>query len=218
MERAPTTTDELHRLHVEGRHKVECYQCHGFIQHGTIAEAAMLDEFDCQSCHAGQHQVQRSMYLHAPEEDGVRLERLAVSPMFLTHVPCTGCHVTMDEVRVRPGSGARVARATADACDSCHRPGLGQMQVPLWQRNTKELYEQVAKVIADARAHLGDRDDPRAKQLISDAEQLLDIVRLDGSWGVHNPRYTQSLLERARVYAMRVITGQYEPASGGEQR
>ena len=26
---------------------------------------------------------------------------------------------------------------------------------------------------------------------------MLGIVRLDGSWGVHNPTYTQQLLERA---------------------
>ena len=30
------------------------------------------------------------------------------------------------------------------------------------------------------------------------ARGLLDLVEMDGSWGVHNPRYTQSLLERAR--------------------
>ncbi|MBX3373009.1 MAG: NapC/NirT family cytochrome c [Phycisphaeraceae bacterium] len=214
MERSPATTEELHQLHVEGRHKVECFNCHGSIQHGTIAEAAMLNEFDCQSCHTGQHQAQRSMYLHAPEVDGVRLERLAVSPMFLTHVPCTGCHVTMDEVRVRPGSGARVARATADSCDSCHRPGLGQMQVPLWQRNTRELYDQVSRLLDQARSHAADSDDPETAQLIGDARQLLDIVRLDGSWGVHNPRYTQSLLERARVNAMRVISDGSAPSRG----
>lgn len=217
MERAPATTEELHRLHVEGRHKVECFNCHGFIEHGTVAEAMMLDVFDCRSCHSGQHNVQRSMYLHAPEEDGVRVERLAVSPMFLTHVPCTGCHTQMDEVRVRPGSGARVARAGPESCDSCHKPGLGQMQVPQWQRDTRRLYDDVKRTVENARAHADSLDDPRARQLIHDAEQLLEIVRLDGSWGVHNPRYTQSLLERARVYATRVISEQYEPVNGGRQ-
>jgi hypothetical protein len=206
MERSPESLEELHRIHVEGRHKVECFQCHGFIEHGTVAESMMLDRFDCQSCHAGQHQVQRQMYLHAPEEDGVRLERLAVSPMFLTHVPCTGCHTQMDEVRVRPGSPARVARATVDSCDGCHSPGLGQLQIPQWQRDTRRLYDEVAKLIETARASLGDRHDPAARQLLSDADQLLEIVMLDGSWGVHNPRYTQSLLERARVYVSRAMT------------
>lgn len=213
MEKAPAL-EELHRLHVEGRHKVECFHCHGLFEHGAVAEAMMLDEFDCRSCHAGQHNVQRSMYLHAPEQDGVRLERLAVSPMFLTHVPCTGCHTQMDDVRVRPGSGARVARAGPESCDNCHKPGLGRLQVPQWQRDTRRLYDEVSEVVEAARAHAEGGDDPHASQLVHDAEQLLEIVRLDGSWGVHNPRYTQSLLERARVYATRVIAPRDEPGNG----
>jgi hypothetical protein len=34
---------------------------------------------------------------------------------------------------------------------------------------------------------------------VSEARQLIDVVRLDGSWGVHNPRYTQELLNQARA-------------------
>jgi hypothetical protein len=35
--------------------------------------------------------------------------------------------------------------------------------------------------------------------LIADARGLLALVRLDGSWGVHNPPYTQKLIEQARA-------------------
>jgi hypothetical protein len=33
---------------------------------------------------------------------------------------------------------------------------------------------------------------------VRQAQHLIDLVRLDGSWGVHNPRYTQELLNQAR--------------------
>ncbi len=33
-----TTVDEMHRTHTEGKHKVECFSCHGVIQHGPQAQ------------------------------------------------------------------------------------------------------------------------------------------------------------------------------------
>ena len=38
-----------------------------------------------------------------------------------------------------------------------------------------------------------------AARLVEGARHLLDLVKVDGSWGVHNPRYTQRLLEEAEA-------------------
>ena len=32
---------------------------------------------------------------------------------------------------------------------------------------------------------------------------LLELVEADGSWGVHNPKYTESLIEKARTLVMK---------------
>jgi nitrate/TMAO reductase-like tetraheme cytochrome c subunit len=190
--------EELHRVHVEGRHKVECFHCHGLIQHGTLAESMSLEHFDCRSCHADQHQLQRSVYLRQPIDNGQPLERMPVSPMFLAHVPCTGCHIELRDVSTRPGSGALVAGAVPAACDNCHQPGLGEQMIPLWQRTTRDLYNSTKELIASVR----DRSNPDVARLIHEAQQVLEIVRLDGSWGVHNPRYTQDLIEQAQAKAL----------------
>ena len=72
---------------------------------------------------------------------------------------------------------------------------MGEQMVPLWQSNTRTLYDAVqAEVSAFDGATLS--DEQAAK--VDEARALLDLVRIDGSWGVHNPAYTQSLLERAR--------------------
>jgi hypothetical protein len=34
--------------------------------------------------------------------------------------------------------------------------------------------------------------------LVAEARQLLALVKMDGSWGVHNPPYTQKLVEQAK--------------------
>ena len=39
---------------------------------------------------------------------------------------------------------------------------------------------------------------PLQRQLRGEAQFLLELVRQDGSWGVHNPKYTQKLLDDAQ--------------------
>lgn len=192
-----TTAVDMHRVHTEGRHKVECFSCHGVTRHGPGAEAMSLSRFDCRSCHTGQHDVQRGTYLfkdelaHQQAADGV------VSPMFLAHVDCTGCHIEAGPLSAKPSNGATVNRAVPAACDACHREGLGDQMIPLWQRTTRQLYDEVDALLPTPR-------DPwaagvaAAQTRVDEARRLLELVRVDGSWGVHNPRYTQHLIEQAR--------------------
>lgn len=198
MERFTEVAD-MHTVHTEGRHKVECLDCHGMLRHGPDAQALSLEQFDCQACHAGQHRIQRSAYgngTHAPSPHGNQpiSGGGAVSPMFLVHVDCTGCHIQPSALSVKPTSGATVNKAVASACDNCHRAGLGEQMVPMWQRSTREMYDSVLALMpADPPVNGSE-----SAKLIEEARQLLELVRVDGSWGVHNPKYTQSLLEQAR--------------------
>ena len=184
-------TVQMHKTHLEGRHKIECFSCHGTIQHGTAAQSASLEQFDCLRCHSDQHAVQRSAYLAttAHTSNGAP----AVSPMFLAHVDCNGCHIQKRPLDIKPDSGATVAMAVPQACDACHKPGLGEKMIPLWQTTTHTLYDQVAASLADAESKEG-----VDKPLLDQTRALLQLIRVDGSWGVHNPRYTQKILEEAR--------------------
>jgi hypothetical protein len=220
------SVDKLHHEHSSGGHKVECFSCHGVIKHGAVAEAMRMDRFDCRSCHLNQHNIQQTTYRiqqpftavgtstrpvtsrpvasqpttmsrptttqPAASQPGISV---AVTPMFMAHVDCTGCHVKPRDLRARPRSGAMVTAAVPEACDTCHKPGLGQQMIPLWQRNTRQLHKGVSEVLAA----LPPSKDPRVVELTKNAQTLLDLVRLDGSWGVHNPRYTQELLKQARL-------------------
>ena len=212
---------EIHRRHSEGEHKVECYRCHGVIRHGTDAQAMRLQFIDCRSCHSNQHAVQSKTYKVAVDVPSEGLtshpttsppahsqaalqptEQTAVTPMFMAHVDCTGCHTQTRSVRHKPDSGSLVKVATPESCDRCHETGLGTAMVPMWQKNTKELYQDVSKLLAA----VGDTQDPGVRQRVRDAQKLLEIIRLDGSWGVHNPRYTQKLLREARDHLSQAVT------------
>jgi nitrate/TMAO reductase-like tetraheme cytochrome c subunit len=201
-----TNTEEIHKVHTIGEHKVECFSCHGVIRHGPQAASMSLEQFECQACHKQQHMVQRSAYLRkdlssAASAPGVSADTLAVSPMFLVHVDCTGCHIRPGSISSKPTSGATVARAVPEACDACHQKGLGAQMVPMWQRNTHELYDGVMALMPTDANSWADGN-PQAMTLVSDAQRLLDLVRVDGSWGVHNPRYTQKIIEQARQKAL----------------
>jgi hypothetical protein len=186
--------EHMHKIHNEGPHKIECFSCHGTVHHGPTAQAAQLDRFDCNKCHTDQHGVQRRTYLHKegpPPPDGTP----AVSPMFLAHVDCTGCHIKERPVSVRPDSGATVKIAVPEACDACHKPGFGAEMIPLWQKTTHRLYDQVETELKAAESEIKSDE---GKALLEEVRKLQQMVRVDGSWGVHNPRYTQQALEQAR--------------------
>lgn len=187
-------SEEMHRVHSEGKHKIECMSCHGIIRHGPLAQQATLEQFECQKCHQGQHAIQRHTYLSNGDVGKTAEGAATVSPMFLAHVDCTGCHIQSHAVTANPESGATVAVAAAAACDRCHKPGLGEQMIPLWQKTTHSLYDQVEAALKDIESD----QSPETIQLVEETRKLLDTVRLDGSWGVHNPRYTQRLLEEAR--------------------
>lgn len=216
MERALPVA-ELHKVHIEGKHKVQCFNCHGLIVHGSQVQGASLAELECGACHDGSHGLQRMAYQHH-EASEPSLSHATVSPMFLAHVACTSCHVEPDASRTSPLSGATVARASPEACDTCHRSGLGERTVSLWQRSTRELYESVEQIMPPASRRSAAT--PEAARLLDEAERVLELVRMDGSWGVHNPRYTQELLEEARskvLMARALMNGNGSHATEGAQ-
>lgn len=192
-------TDTIHRVHAEGKHKIECFSCHGEPRHGPDAQTVKLEEFDCRRCHINQHNIQRRTYLSADESAGGsdwEDESTLVSPMFMAHVDCSGCHVVPGPLDANPHSGAMVRRAAVEGCDGCHEPGLGARMIPLWQNAARALYERVD---GEYRALDPRVAEGQARVLLDEAKSLIQLVELDGSWGVHNPRYTQQLLEQARA-------------------
>ena len=221
-----TDVKELHHVHSSGDHKVECFSCHGMIRHGPGAQAIRLDHVDCRSCHVNQHNIQQKAYKAPPTPTtqpatkpatsqpatGESLIDSAVNPMFMAHVDCTACHVKLDTLTSKPDSGSRVAKATHEACDRCHKPGLGKQLIPMWQKNTRELYQSVSKLLEAA----PENAEGEAGRLIAEARKLLRLIQLDGSWGAHNPRYTQKLIMDAREKLTKVTV--LEAASKGKTK
>lgn len=202
---ADANSVELHESHTTAE-KVECFACHGKVAHGQTQVETVSAMMDCTSCHSETHQVQRTIYSTAaptvPSETPHAEDRV-LSPMFMTHVECTGCHI--EQTARIPGaldSFGTVAVATPAACDVCHEPGTGEQYVPFWQTSIKDLYERVDRKVTqfEELAQVQTADEQRAQELLQRAEQaraILNSIVFDGSWGVHNFKYTEALLLEA---------------------
>lgn len=196
-------SEELHEQHAHG-HKVECFACHGEVVHGQVQVESVASMMDCQNCHSETHQIQRSMYSTEYPTQHDKNERV-LSPMFLTHVECTSCHV---DKQSKNGGGTldsfgKVAKATPAACDRCHEPGTGERYVPFWQKQIKSLYESVRDELAVLEEQLRKEMDSETKaslgKRVAAARSILESIASDGSWGVHNFKYAESILLEARA-------------------
>lgn len=192
VERA-TDSREMHKTHTLGQHKIECSSCHGTIRHGLKVQVSSLEKLECTKCHLAQHDLQQATYFNLSKSPHGPDTAATKNVMFMAHVDCTGCHTKARQLTGRPEGGALVLAASPDACDKCHQPGFGNQMIPLWQKQTHGLYDEVESAFKG----------PASKGLSAEAtarvKQILTNVKSDGSWGVHNPKFTQQILAEART-------------------
>ena len=97
-----------------------------------------------------------------------------------------------------PSTWTRFARAVPSACDTCHEAGTGQQYVPFWQEKIKSLYDRMDRKVKQLEELAeAQTDEARARDLgrrAREARSILDSILFDGSWGVHNFKYTEALL------------------------
>ncbi len=199
---AVINSSEMHADHTSGQKKVECFACHGELNHSSSMGTTVATMLDCQSCHSNTHEVQRQIYAAADKSTPVKTHQI-LSPMFLTHVECKGCHIKPTEVR--PGvlnSLGTVAQAVPEACDQCHGQGTGEKYIPFWQKQTKELYQKVSAEVDRYEQKIANTTEPDQVQHMTaqarHARLILEAVLNDGSWGVHNLKYTEMMLLKAK--------------------
>jgi hypothetical protein len=122
-------------------------------------------------------------------------------------VECTGCHIEQSQSFSGDAySFGKVARAVPRACDVCHKPGTGDKYIPYWQAEIKKLYDRVNTKLdrLEDFAQSG-VEGGRAQELESDiieARAILESVKADGSWGIHNVKYTEAMLVKAERIIM----------------
>lgn len=196
-----TDAEKLHEYHTHAE-KVECSACHRQVSHGYTQTSSVSSMIDCENCHSDTHSVQQEIFTAAEDDSNLSGAEKVLSPMFLTHVQCTGCHI--EKTPASSGvldSFGTVARPVPEACDKCHEPGTGDKYIPFWQGSIKKMYGQTMERLEKLQeiAEI-DSEGPEAKarmESIKQVSSILKSVKADGSWGIHNFKYTEAILLKA---------------------
>lgn len=194
------TSEKLHQLHDHGE-KVECFACHGGVRHGPTKGHTVASMASCENCHSDTHNIQKSIF-GAEHHPGGTEDNKILSPMFLTHVECSDCHIKkVKKASSSVESFGTVAKAVPAACDRCHEKGTGDRYVPFWQKQIKSVYARAEMRLKEKTQLLDANPDistDENRQKIQQAAKILESVKADGSWGVHNLKYTEAILLKAK--------------------
>jgi hypothetical protein len=189
---------EMHYDHMV-RHKVSCNPCHQDITHKIYKEDKELEA--CESCKG---LVSEGMSTSGGTQEGLSAEGGLVSeltqwhmmkgeggrgvdglpdPMYLATVSCKGCHKSVpggdkDDERVEPG-----------VCNNCHEKGFEKIYKEQMDLVTEQM--EALKKLLEVAKEAGKVEGVEAME----ARHNYEFITSDGSFGVHNIKYTRELLE-----------------------
>lgn len=193
-------TEFLHQLHAV-QHKINCTRCHEKITHPAGEKiihwrelgAKNTNHTSCSTCHGKQHLSSLLIYTGRAREDAKKNP----SVMAKVNLTCQGCHREREAKYINKGR-VQIARAKPDACDTCHGRGFGKALIPMWQKPVKEKYKKLINRIKRVQRKISKKGE--AYKLLKKAEDILELIQTDGSWGAHNPNYVNLLLNKAESY------------------
>jgi len=187
-----------HQEHVTAQ-TADCFNCHETIQHqqGTKGfdhiDAALAD---CRECHAEPHLHQRQLLAGI---GGYGMEKPYPIKHYEINVNCTGCHnkESHDE------KGRAIKEATAESCVSCHSE-KERILIKKWKNDvadffmeTRDLEKEAWEALEAAKGKLPETSYQEAMALFRNGQENLRIV--DAGGGVHNKKYSASLLDVAFI-------------------
>lgn len=180
------STADLHDIHID-KHKTACTSCHASIKHGTIqAKNTIYEGNNPESIH-GNTQVQ-NLIMMGQGGKGVKGEP---DPMYLATLNCSACH--KDE--------QSFTNVAPEVCNNCHTKGFDKILSEQMDFTTSRMRLLKTLLINAKRQH--NATDP----IIQEAEVNYNIIREDGSLGVHNIKYIKDLLDYS-IRNAKQVTGQ----------
>ena len=175
--------DFPHKSHLLEQ-KIQCDICHSNIRkHGEFVATKQGcavchhkdTEKDCMEC----HKLQKTFY-----QGGNLIDQdIPEDIMSEAEVQCTDCHI---------GPQSQVFRSDKNKCLDCHEEDYGEMFTE-WQNTTKEMINSLRASIREKKK-LGLTAEQ--KDQISNIENTLQKIELDGSSGIHNFLSIEELLTK----------------------
>ena len=113
---------------------------------------------------------------------------------------CSHCH-TQEKKMALEGHEFKTHVSTAESCAVCHGDDDYKEMCESWQEETKASMATLHAAITRTRARLSEWSQAggtdAAEAHLKKAESLYHIVKMDGSFGVHNTSYIDDIIDRA---------------------
>lgn len=152
------------------RPKMEtCFKCHDKVR-ATSKKIPAND--DCAKCHVSQKGIQQGTFVKGVQGD----------KWYMADLSCTDCH---DDAYTRPNS---------DKCASCHDDSYRSIMYDI-QKSFKSRLAVAQKLrdkMMEERVHMYKGQRALANQII----YIVKVMEEDGSGGIHNPDYFDSMFDK----------------------
>ncbi|UCE65767.1 MAG: cytochrome c3 family protein [Candidatus Zixiibacteriota bacterium] len=158
---------------------LKCGRCHSNQRrHGEL----VVNKDNCMNCHHQKpecgncHRLQADLY--SGEAEYIDISEPNV--MFEAGLDCASCHV----------EDGKIKRPAPDKCMECHESGYDELERG-WKLAVRSSVENLELLLKDiSPAGLTESD----KATVDKAQNILERLKKDGSWGVHNETAIISLL------------------------
>ncbi len=196
-----------HTFHIES-FELSCRDCHFGVVHQPQGKTDRMNM--CLVCHTenagssaplladctGCHGTQNSMYLGMGAIGVAEQESIKAA----AGIDCQMCHSAVNRGIFRP---------SANTCTDCHDPGYSDVRT-VWSDDTQGQLDKVRRLRVDVedalkKADARHRNTSAQWEIYRRAVFNLNLVRKDGSKGVHNADYSMAILESAEADFQRIL-------------
>ena len=168
-------TSDIHSIHIL-KHKTACTSCHASISHGWIKDNNNIIHGDDDNLRNGDsdHDIQ-NLVIAGMGGIGIKGEP---DPMYLATLNCSACH-----------KNSLFTNVKFQTCNNCH--GKGFDKILFEQKRFVSFNLQVLKtLLIKAKRY----QDVNTDRIVREAEVNYNLIKEDGSFGVHNIKYVKDLL------------------------
>lgn len=170
------SASDMHHIHID-KHKISCTLCHESVTHGWD-KPGNKDDGDNYGLHAvtADYKVQE-LIMMGMGGVGIKGEP---DPMYIATLHCSACHTDKQ----------RYANVESRVCNNCHEKGFERILAEQMRFVTTQMRLLRSLLIKAKRQH-----DVNTNQVVHEAEVNYNLIKEDGSHGVHNIKYVKYLLD-----------------------
>ena len=171
---------DMHCIHID-KHKVACTSCHDQIMHGWIKESNKVYGND-NSGYTKENYMIQNLIMTGQGGVGVKGEP---DPMHLATLNCSACHKDKQ----------LYTNIASEICNNCHNRGFDKMLSEQMHFVTSKMRLLRTLLVKAKRFHNSDTYAVSQQTIVHEAEVNYNLIKDDGSFGVHNIKYVKDLLD-----------------------